>query len=597
MPNRITGMYSGLDTQGLIDDLMKAKRVKVDKIKKDKTKLEWKQEAWKDLNKELKSLYTGTVSNLRYSSTFRKKTTSVSNSNAVTVLTGSNAMNSVQSLSVKRLAASGYLTGQKVTSENGEDVTKSTLIKDLNLKDANGNPVSGLTAIDGAGSFTLTSKGVSTKINIDSTTTISGLVSQLNAAGVSANFDEKNQRLFIGAAASGAANDFSLTADNAIGFSALSVLGINVDPSQAENAATKAQYEKLSAMYDTYSAMTREEAINAITSDVTSEAYKMLKAEMDDPNGTDYDAAFDKLMEKLSFAANSASAGDSSLYSAGAVKLKGEDAQITLNGATFTSTSNTFDINGLTITVNDVAENVTLTTKDDTDGIYDVVKNFLKKYNEIIGKMDKLYNAEVAKGYEPLTDEEKDAMSDSEVEKWETKIKDSIFRKDDTLGTVFNSMKDIMNQGFKIGDKSLYLSDFGIGTLGYFDTPDGERSLLHIDGDSDDADTSGKTDKLKAMIASDPDSVVSFFTQLGAALYDKMTKLSASSSTSSFGSFFEDKQMKTDLSDYTSKITQAEEKLNDFEDKYYNKFSKMEVALSKLNSQTSYISGLFGGGQ
>ena len=64
-----------------------------------------------------------------------------------------------------------------------------------------------------------------------------------------------------------------------------------------------------------------------------------------------------------------------------------------------------------------------------------------------------------------------------------------------------------------------------------------------------------------------------------------------------FGSFFDDKQMKLDIADYATKVADAEKKLQDYEDKYYNKFSKMEVALSKLQSQNSYLTGLFGGGQ
>ncbi|MCR5117575.1 MAG: flagellar hook protein, partial [Lachnospiraceae bacterium] len=72
MPTRVTGMFSGLDTETLIQDLVKAKRKKNETLSKDKTKLEWKQTAWQDLNKEIKSLYTGTLSNLRYTSAFRK---------------------------------------------------------------------------------------------------------------------------------------------------------------------------------------------------------------------------------------------------------------------------------------------------------------------------------------------------------------------------------------------------------------------------------------------------------------------------------------------------------------------------------------------
>ena len=323
----------------------------------------------------------------------------------------------------------------------------------------------------------------------------------------------------------------------------------------------------------------------------------MLKAEMDDPESTDYDAAYDRLMEKISFAHEVLNSDMSGLYSSDAVRLKGENAEFTLNGATFESESNTIEVNGLTITANAEVQNVVLTTQDDTDGIYDVVKDFLKKYNELIKKMDKLYNADAAKGYDPLTDEEKDAMSDSEIEKWETKIKDSLFRKDSTLGSIFNALKDGMSSGFEVNGKTLYLGDFGIGTMNYFEAAENERAVLHIDGDKDDGATSGNADKLKSMIATDPDAVVGFFTKLSASLYDKLHDLSASTSSSSFGSFFDDKQMKLDIADYATKVADAERKLQDYEDKYYNKFSKMEVALSKLQSQNSYLTGLFGGGQ
>lgn len=595
MPTRVTGMFSGLDTETLIQDLVKAKRKKSENLTKDKTKLEWKQTAWQDLNKEIKSLYTGTLSNLRYSSAFRKKTTTSSNS-AISVITGENAMNSVQSLSVTKLAKTGYLTGAKVQSADGSAVKTSSLVKDLTVKDDNGNPIAGLTDVTG-GSFTVTTKGKSTKITIDENTTMANLTSQLNAAGVNANFDEKNGRLFIGATASGLENDFVITADNAAGFSALSVLGINVDPNAAGNEKISEAYADYARFYGPLAGQDKDAAIQAILDDQNSEIYAKLKAELDDPESTDYDAAYDRLLAKIEFAHDGLPASNSPLYSSDAVRLAGDDAEITLNGAKFTSSSNTIEVNGLTITANAECQNVVLTTQDDTDGIYDVVKDFLKKYNELIKKMDKLYNADSAKGYDPLTDEEKDAMSDTEIEKWENKIKESLFRKDSTLGSVFNALKDGMNQGIEVNGRILYLADFGIGTQNYFEAAETERSVLHIDGDKDDGVSSGNADKLKSMIATDPDAVVGFFTKLSSSLYDKLHDLSGSSSTSSFGSFYDDKQMKLDIADYASKVADAEAKLQDYEDKYYNKFSKMEVALSKLQSQNSYLTGLFGGGQ
>ena len=89
--------------------------------------------------------------------------------------------------------------------------------------------------------------------------------------------------------------------------------------------------------------------------------------------------------------------------SGGATKVSGQDAEIVLNGATFTGNTNVFEINGLTFTAlstTAAGEEITVTTEDDVDGIYDMVKGFLKEYNTLINEMDKLYNADSAKGYE-----------------------------------------------------------------------------------------------------------------------------------------------------------------------------------------------------
>jgi flagellar hook-associated protein 2 len=48
------------------------------------------------------------------------------------------------------------------------------------------------------------------------------------------------------------------------------------------------------------------------------------------------------------------------------------------------------------------------------------------------------------------------------------------------------------------------------------------------------------------------------------------------------------------MSDLDDEISTLEDKLDDMAERYYNKFSAMETALSTLNSQASYISSLFG---
>ena len=289
----------------------------------------------------------------------------------------------------------------------------------------------------------------------------------------------------------------------------------------------------------------------------------------------------------------------STLTNSGAMKIDGCDSEIKLNGITYTSSLNTYSINGLSITAMQATGDgdtnaITVTTATDTQAIYDKIKSFLTQYNSLINEMTSLYNADTAKGYEPLTDDEKSAMSDSEVEKWEEKIKSSLLRRDDSLESVMNLMTNAMSQPVTIDGKKYYLSSFGIKTLGFLNAPENQQNAYHIDGDEDDTATSGNEDRLMAMINSDPDTVVSFMQQLTTNLYDAIGTKMKSSTLSSIYKVYNDKEMASEYSDYTTTIKKWEQKLQDQEDAYYKKFSAMETALSKLQSQTSSLSNLFG---
>ena len=501
MPIRITGMNSGLDTESIISELVKAKSAKKDDLVKAQTKLQWKQDAWKELNTKVYSFYSKSLSNMRFQSDYMKKTTKVSNATAATVITGANAVNGVQTLSIEKLAKTGYLTGAEVKpykNSNNEDVklSGSTKLSELGIAvDNSGNAVDTVIKLNGD------------EITLDAEMTVDSLVSKLKEKGVNASFDAKNQRFFISAKESGKDADFTIEGGNVNGTAALERLGIT---------------------------------------------------------------------------------------GAGSIHNAGQDAEITLNGAKFVSSNNVFEINGLTITANAEAAEFTISTVDDTDGIYDMIKGFLKEYNELINEMDKLYSAESAKGYEPLTEEEKESMSEKEIEKWEEKIKNSILRKDSTLSSVATAVKGIMSQGVEVKGQTMYLSDFGISTLGYFTAADNEKNAYHIDGDTDDSHTSGNGDKLKTAIANEPEKVVDFFTALADKLYTKLGDMMKKTEYSSSFTLYDDVSMKEEYDDYKSKITKQEQKITDFEDRYYKKFSAMETALAKMSSKESAISGLLG---
>jgi flagellar hook-associated protein 2 len=188
-------------------------------------------------------------------------------------------------------------------------------------------------------------------------------------------------------------------------------------------------------------------------------------------------------------------------------------------------------------------------------------------------------------------------MTDSEVEDWETKIKSALLRRDSTLSSVGDAMKNILLQGVSVNGKQMYLSDFGINTLGYFTAAENEKNAYHIDGNSDDENSTVRSsdDVLKSMIASDPDTVMDFFTGLANNLHDSLLNQMSASSLSSAFTVYNDKQMSDEYDDYTDKISAQEDKLNDLIDKWYDKFSTMETALAKLDSKSSSLSSLLGG--
>lgn len=737
----ISGLVSNLDTDSIVSQLVSAYSIKKDNYVKAQTKLEWKQDAWKTLNTKIYDFYSKQLSPMRFSNAFSKMSSSI-NSTKATVTASSSAVSGTQKLKINQLATSGYLTGAVVKKSNGtEKVTGYTKLSDIGI--SNGSSIS------------VSVGGKETTVTLNGSTTINETIAKLKDAGVNANFDENNQRFFVSSKKSGAEGDFSITANNMSGLSALSNLGLSAateadvekyrnqanltdediaklvsteytkkktalydlsdtksmdelkkdlksqidaantmnDKLEKNNAAIDYKFEALEevrnmplderanlmsqtneqidtlkakieltedeqsqleelqakavvykeAAEDTFDAdnysedLTKEKEnntkiiaenaelisyntsylsddeafttyVNGLNDDITA-ANTELEASIknfyetqrsnaeayinayDIVNNPDADKNSDEYKNAVSLVGSSTGTGT------GAVRITGQDAQIELNGAIFNSTSNNFQVNGLTISANELTEDgeeISITTDTDTKGIYDMVKNFFTEYNNLVKEMDTLYSADSAKGYEPLTDDEKESMSDKEVEKWEEKIKASLLRRDSTLETVSQSIKNAFQKSYEIDGKTYSLSSFGIKTGGYFTSGDGEKSMYHIDGNSEDGTSSGNKDKLLAAITADPDKVTQFFNELAKGVYDELSNKMKTSTLSSAYTVYNDKSMKKEYDEYKDTISTWEDKIAAYEEKYRKQFTAMEKALSTLNSNSSSLSGLLG---
>lgn len=843
MSIRVTGMFSGLDTESIISELISAQSVKKNSLVKAQTKLSWKQDAWKALNTKIYNFYTNTLSDMRYQASYIKKTTKVSNTNAISVITGDSAVDGVRGVKVNQLAKGAKLTGGSLKTDDGicfSGAASLSQLRKYNKFLSDSDTMSGSFRVVGA-------EGQYVDFSVNENTTIDDVVSMITSTGLNANYDPDSQRIFISSKRTGEINGFSLQANDEGGFNALAALGllskddiVSDDPDkktstqvwadyandqeaynkliadeiakrqaayaeankklEAENEALNKKndelkdanteffnnmddtdflasafnakfgesfsgfvdklygdgglyddlqaakkwlddamnnptltdsekeyvqknyddkkaaydeakkqvtdfieeisygpfvekkdengntvyekvqkvdengnplfeqvekkdengdvvkdedgnivYENGDPIYEDKPVMVREGGLNKEYEDAVANGTvdDALKAKVDSVNKW-YDAVVSLEKNKDSIVSNEAviekneaKIKDNAQYlnngtddvdniamspieaqvrgefdarvkaavdAVAAVndpakkgmftasKVNAQDAEIEIDGAKFTSMTNTFSVNGLTLTAQEVTDKeVTLTTSTDTDGIYNMIKNFFSEYNKLINEMDSLYNAESSSGYEPLLSEEKEALSESEIEEWEKKIKDSLLRRDSTLSSVSYGMTSILLQGVNIDGKQMYLSDFGINTLGYFKSSENERNAYHIDGDPDDASTKANEDVLKKLIASDPDTVMNFFTKLSTNLYDDLTKKMAGTTLSSAMTVYNDKQMKSEYADYTSKIKKQEDKLNAMMDKWYKKFSQMEVAMSKLESRSSSLASILGG--
>lgn len=699
MPIRMSGLQSGLDTETLVSALVSGYTLQKDNMVKAQTKLQWKQDSWKAMNKSIYSFYSGKLSAARLSKTYNAKSASVSDSTKAKVTAGAEAVNGTQTLEIKELASTGYLTGGVVSAKddkgNSVKADGSTKLSDI----------TGLTS----GTITVSAEGKNKDITLTEDMTVNQFVVKLKDAGLNANFDANNQRFFISSKTSGANHDFSITASDANGLTSLQKMGLftlndtetkeyekwaayatdtaaldelkqsvyeskaikyedraktyadkynaakavvdaikadntwtTIDDKKAKLASLKSRFDadyssyaktddKGNTTYDTdklkedgkledFNARKKEIDALSDTVDKYDKAVKdmadskdyvtigadgkavadpanaKLKAEVDSENATiksNSDAAIKSKVDYSVDMLNKIQNG-SLTSSKDAARVTGKDATIILNKATYTSNTNNFSINGLTITAEAKTDSeITITTNTDTDAVYDSIKDFFKEYNTLIKSMDEAYNASSSKGYEPLTSDEKEAMTEDEVKEWEKKIKDSLLRKDATLGSASSSMKTLMAQSFEINGKKYSLATFGIKTQGYFDAADNEKGVYHIDGDKDDDVSSGNDDKLRAAIANDPETVISFFSQLATSVYNDLSKKMASSSVSSAYTLYNDKQMTKEYTSYTSKISDKEDEITKWEDYYYSKFSSMESALAKLNQTQSSLAGYF----
>jgi flagellar hook-associated protein 2 len=271
----------------------------------------------------------------------------------------------------------------------------------------------------------------------------------------------------------------------------------------------------------------------------------------------------------------------------------GKNAVFTINGLETERNSNTFDINGVTFTLKKEFSDsaATIAINNDTTAVYENIKGFIDKYNELIGKIQAKTQEERYKTYTPLTDEQREQLSDKQQEQWEEKAKSGMLRRDMTLTSLLSSMRmDFYGTVESEDTNSLYkqLTSIGINTKAY--SRDGTLEINEAE--------------LKKAIEADPEAVENLFRATGTTnsqkgiaqrLYDTVGKTmdilyeKAGKSYSVNNQFTIGKQ----LDSLNDQIERFEDRLTAYEDRYYQQFTAMEKMIQQSNSQSTSLMQYF----
>ena len=247
-------------------------------------------------------------------------------------------------------------------------------------------------------------------------------------------------------------------------------------------------------------------------------------------------------------------------------------------------------------------EGITFETTTDVDKIVDVIREFVDDYNEMATEIKSAYStmpAQKSNGakYDPLTAEQEDQYSESELKAYNEKAKQGILFGDTTLSSMYGKLLSAITPG---GSDGQTLREIGIGTS-YNDG----MTTISLD-----------EDKLRAALESDPDKVRTAFTKTkeGGSSSDGLMQTMQNTLNSYVRTTGEPKgvliaragsvkaptslnsnSLKSQMDSIDNQIDRWTNKMADQIDRYTTKFTRLEQLIAEMNSQSSTMMGLMGG--
>lgn len=623
---RISGLASGMDTESLVKDLTSPTQSKIDSAFQQKQILEWKQEYYQEIATKLNDF-----NNKYFSSTssivdkLQTLTSASSNASYVTAIAGSSASSgSIYIDDIQSLATVAKLKGTNTISP------AMSFAVDADLTGLSGSKMN--ITLDGVTKTVTFQAGVYNS-STDAASALQTLVNnafgsnRISVSGADGNlsFSAGTSKLSI--------SDTSAQTDS----QALLILGFDNTTDVSSN--------RLSLSNTTLSSMLNIGDADEISFSINNKTFTFtgstsLSSVLSNINSSDANVKISYSDVSDSFSISSKETGSGSKVdisdSTGSFlqKIMGNDygtltngtdaiVKLSLDGSTdesslitLTRSTNSFTANGVSFTLNTMAagtakEQVSINTAVNSAEILSTITSFVDDYNSLLKSVTDKLNEKKYKDYLPLTDAQKEDLSDSEIKKWTDFAKSGLLRNDSALTQIYSQLRNCMYSSVSTLDGSgdtigTVLSDIGITTGTYT-----EYGKLTVN-----------KDKLLSSINQNIDGVLKLFTQKSSVSFsvynseENKTKRASESgllyklsdilksnlnSTGAKGNLISlignpTTQFKG-LTTYSKKITdiaafidKLEDKLEDQQDFYFKKFTSMETAINSLNSQAAWLS-------
>lgn len=569
MVMRIGGMASGMDIESMVNDMMKVQRMKMDRLEQQKTLAQWRQEYYNNVNKTFGNFILDTKKDFE--------------------LTYATASGMTFNKSVSSL---GWVKKASVSDEDiaeisaRADAAKGTYKVHVDRLASNWSCASSAGISTGdkdtlANQFGLTDPSDKIEFTID--TKVDGEVK-------SETFTITNEEL-----STTSINDLVKKINGAdIGVTAVYDMDADRFFFQTDDTGSESTVK-----------ITDNSSVNG--NKFLTGAGSILKLQYLDDAGTSQDVA-------------------------DATEYTGIDAQFDFGAAQdITQSSNEFTMNGINFKLKDTGD-FTIDISTNTDGIVDKVKSFVEAYNMMVDEVGTKLSEERYKDYQPLTQEQRNAMSDKDVERWEERAKSGLLRRDSILSSTMQSMRSGLYQGVEgVNGQFSQLTQIGISTQKYVsgdvggklqinesdlrkaieEDPDGVMELLFKQPDDDlkyKSESTMTSEEIREK-RSQSGLVTRLYDNMISGMKEVVFKAGSGSNSSLYSNVSSSimidfvaecssiSMLDKETTDLSKRIYEENRHLIDVENGLWRKFTAMEKALERMNQQSASLMQQLGMGQ